>query len=428
MHYKKRFYRPMKKLLFVSLVLFVSGCVSKKPSNGNDELVCMQIVDRNGMNETISAKDRLEKYKNINFLESQPYKQVVRIFKSNAPQKSSIITTYHPNGLIYQYLEVANARACGKYRQWHPNGKLEIEATVIGGPAGISELEQKGWIFDKKSYVCDENGSVISMFNYDKGNLEGPSYFYYPQGQIKKMEPYHNNEIEGEVLEYSENGEIISKTYFKEGKKDGIAEGYFEKDKYSYTEQYAQDHLIEGKYFDRDGKLLSQIKNGEGLKTIFLDEDGKLISEYTKGILEGKISYYKNSILQSFYHLKEGKKHGEEIEYYSNGSTPKISIQWADDSIHGTVKTWYSDGNLESQKEMYDNKKNGTSTAWYKSGRIMLIEEYEQDHLIKGAYYKNNENIPISTILNGRGTATLYDEKGNFIKSIKYQNGYPEIE
>ena len=57
-----------------------------------------------------------------------------------------------------------------------------------------------------------------------------------------------------------------------------------------------------------------------------------------------------------------------------------------------------------------------------------LIEEYENDLLMKAAYYKKDENIPISTILTGNGIATLYDEDGHFLKTVKYNKGNPDIE
>ena len=54
------------------------------------------------------------------------------------------------------------------------------------------------------------------------------------------------------------------------------------------------------------------------------------------------------------------------------------------------------------------------------------FEEYENDILLKGSYYKRNEKIPVSTIIHGNGEATIYDKDGNFLKKIKYIKGNPE--
>jgi hypothetical protein len=53
----------------------------------------------------------------------------------------------------------------------------------------------------------------------------------------------------------------------------------------------------------------------------------------------------------------------------------------------------------------------------------MLVEEYEDGNLMKGAYYKKNQAEPISTIRNGNGVAHLYDEEGIFSKKVIYAKG-----
>jgi hypothetical protein len=55
----------------------------------------------------------------------------------------------------------------------------------------------------------------------------------------------------------------------------------------------------------------------------------------------------------------------------------------------------------------------------------MLIEEYDNDQLVKGIYIKKGEKSPVSVIENGEGIATLYDSDGYFLKKIKYYKGIP---
>jgi antitoxin component YwqK of YwqJK toxin-antitoxin module len=395
-----------------------------------DNLVCIQIVDRNGLNETISSKDRLEKFQTTDFLSSQPYQHVVRIYENSSEKKFSKITSYHSNGLISQYLDVVNARAFGQYKQWHQNGILAIEAKVIGGPAGISPLDQQQWIFDETCKAWDEKGHLISIFTYEKGNLEGTGEYFHENGNIKKKVPYSKNEIDGMVYEYAPNNDLSAKQEFKKGKRDGISEGYWGKNKNSYVETFENDLLIEGKYFDVNGKLIEEIHKGNGIKAVFNDTSVEKLIEYQFGKPEGKVQVFENNSLYKVFYIKNDQKNGEETEFFlsTDSKTPKISINWVEDKVQGTVKTWYLNGQLQTQKEMYQNKKNGLATAWYKNGSIMFIEEYENDLLVKGSYYKKDEKIPISTILNGNGTANLFDEDGNFLKSIKYIKSIPEVE
>lgn len=53
----------MKKLL---LLLILSACASRAPQSTED-LVSIQLLDRNGFSETISANDRLTTYEKMNF-------------------------------------------------------------------------------------------------------------------------------------------------------------------------------------------------------------------------------------------------------------------------------------------------------------------------------------------------------------------------
>src|SRR5690349_20519709 len=133
------------RYLFILAILY--SCIST--SSVQDGLVSVQIIDRNGFSETISSKDRLESFEKTDFLANQPYQKVLRVFKQGKEGGgTSKISSYHDNGQIWQYLEVENGRAHGAFREWHPNGHLRLEATVIGGTADITEAAQMTWLFD----------------------------------------------------------------------------------------------------------------------------------------------------------------------------------------------------------------------------------------------------------------------------------------
>ena len=50
-------------------------CKIARKNSKESKLVSLQIIDRNGFQETVSAKERLELYEKTNFLESQPYEK-----------------------------------------------------------------------------------------------------------------------------------------------------------------------------------------------------------------------------------------------------------------------------------------------------------------------------------------------------------------
>lgn len=429
MLYKKNY----RNLLLAYLAISLSGCAPKQPDP--KKITSINIIDRNGMSETISSKDRLDSYQNVDFLQSQPYQKVLRIF-GRGPDGSlrSCITSYHPNGQPRQYLEAVNGRACGTYREWHANGQLKLESNVIGGIADINTAAEESWLFEGVSKAWDEEGHLIVEIPYAKGHLEGVANYYHPSGKILKTVPYLRNQLHGVVKVYHENAALLQSAEYCEGVKEGLSKRYWPDKKLASEETFKKGMLLEGAYFDAAGGELSKIYEGNGWRAVFSTEGGYQLQEYRNGLQEGCVKNFdKKERLVRSYFLKNGVKHGEELVYAvgecskSNDqnvpSRPLLSMHWQDGSIQGLVKTWYPDGKLESQREMSLNRKNGMFTAWYKSGSIMLLEEYHQDTLVSGEYFRKGDRFPVSKVVNGKGMATLFDAEGNFLRKVNYRNG-----
>ena len=144
------------------------------------KLVSINILDRNGMSEIINNPERLEQYSLVDFTQPQPYQKIMRIYsrdcQGNIP---AIITSYHPNGTVRQYLEVINTRAFGLYKEWFPNGQLKVEGKIIEGTADIAEGCEKSWIFDGCAHAWNDCGALEAEIYYDKGNLNGIATYYH---------------------------------------------------------------------------------------------------------------------------------------------------------------------------------------------------------------------------------------------------------
>jgi antitoxin component YwqK of YwqJK toxin-antitoxin module len=412
----------MKKWIFLLLLASCHHATQEVP------LTMIQIQDRNGITETVSNTDRLSAYQTVDFLSSQPYKKVLRVYKNNGKTHSKI-TTYHPNGTLFQYLEAEEMRAHGAYQEWFPNGQQKIEAHVIGGTADVATGSQRDWIFEGVSQVWDEQGNLVAQIPYLKGDLEGISTYYYPDGQVEKEVPFHKNQIEGDLFEYFPDGTLKTKTHYKNNLKGGESLAYFDNGQQAAQETFSEGLLLHGTYYNPQGEQISQIGNGGGYQAQF-EGAALTLTEYRMGKPDGYVKKFTpTGQLHRQYRIKNGKKHGEEIEYYTDepGSKPqpKLSVEWNENAIHGTVKTWYSNGQLQSQRDFSKNQKSGPSLAWYKNGSLMLLEEYEEDKLLSGQYYKINRQEPVSTVINGNGLVTLFDEAGLSLRKIPYHKGKP---
>jgi antitoxin component YwqK of YwqJK toxin-antitoxin module len=422
----------MKKFVLIMGLMLLCGCASRTSDNSGT-IVSMQIIDRNGFTETISNKDRLSQYKSVDFSTPQPYQKVLRVFGRNpSGQNSSKITSYHENGHVWQYLEVVDGRAHGIYREWFPNGRLNIEANLIEGVADIHDLAQATWVFEGACKVWDEQANLTAEFTYEKGLLHNTARYFFPSGKLQKLIPYEQGETHGKVQVFDENENLIEEIPFVHGEKDGPATAFWSPGHFLSQELFEQGRLVSAFYHDSDGNCVAEIKAGTGKQAQFMDGQLHSLITFSRGIPEGEVQIFcPNGTLKCTYIVKEGKKQGEEWEYYPSekeaGPLPKICLHWNEDQIQGQVKTWYPSGQIESQREINGNKKQGTSFAWYKNGDVMLVEEYENDLLLKGTYYKKGDKKAVSRIDAGKGIASLYSSDGIFLKKVTYEKGKPEF-
>jgi antitoxin component YwqK of YwqJK toxin-antitoxin module len=219
---------------------------------------------------------------------------------------------------------------------------------------------------------------------------------------------------------------------------NGIKEGktlrYWSADRIAAEEDYCEGFLNTGRYYNACGECIASVDYGNGVRAVFGKDTIVELQEYKNGVIEGEVKQLdKYGRTCSLYHVKNGCNHGEEIYFYEamrlqQNLIPKLSIMWFEGKIQGVVKTWYDSGTQESQKEMSNNKKNGHCTAWYRDGSLMLIEEYEQDQLVRGEYYNKGERFPVSTVDDGKGTATLFNSDGSLLHKVEYKNRRPIVD
>lgn len=431
-------------LLLFAVALLTASCEKKTIIHETDsdlvriqqrtndrKLISLSIMDRNGLSETISAKDRIKNYENTNFLTAQPYQKVLRVFaKDKNGDALSLITSYYPTGQIRQFLECSNGRAAGRYIEWHTNGQKKLQATILGGHADLDEKSLTTWEFNDVSYCWNEEGKLIATIPYAHGLLEGPSQYYYPSGAISETIPYHKGEIDGDVLNYDESGATLESTHYVNGIKTGKSVGFWPNGKPQWDEEWQDDLLQQGRYCNQEGTLVSEVVNGQGKRTLFGETSPSETQSYNRGRQEGEVLLYneKGTITRRLF-VKDGEKHGLETYYWAfNPTQPKLTIQWEKGQMHGNVKTWYENGTPESSREMSHNLKQGHLTAWYQDGMLMLIEEYEKDRLVRGDYLPPGSNKPISQVINGKGVATFYEADGTFRTRITYTDGKPVLD
>ena len=447
------------------------------------ELISVNLVDYNGLKQTIKSKERLHFFSKRDFLKSQPYEKIMRVFKKDKEGKAlAVMTGYYLNGNIRQRLEILNSRAKGYYQEWHANGALKLKAYVIDGIADLDDNAAGSWRFEGICSAWNEQGNLLATILYENGEQHGESLYYHPSGELKKKALFEHGKQHGVAEIYAISGEVIEVKNYNQGVLDGVSEvyslvvdegavggGIANKETANKKEQgnnskkflvnkelFDKGLLVEGQYYNLEKELVSSIKEKNGLKTLYHEDKSFSIIEVINGQLEGQVTHHdKEGNITSSYLVKGKKKNGDEVVYYSDYSDflkreegneqdeskekqkeqekklqkqqAKLLIPWVDGVIQGEVKTWYSNGQLESQKEISENAKNGYSTVWYEDGSLMMIEEYSQDQLVSGKYLKKDSNIAFSQVVDGKGICAVFDGSGKLVRKIKYEDGRPVL-
>jgi len=92
-------------------------------------------------------------------------------------------------------------------------------------------------------------------------------------------------------------------------------------------------------------------------------------------------SYYENGNLESEGNFKDGKLNGLSKLYYENGNL-KSEANFKDDKLEGLSKEYYENGNISTEANFKDDKLEGLLKLYYENG--YLIAQY---------YYKDGKKI-----------------------------------
>ncbi|MGF6906865.1 toxin-antitoxin system YwqK family antitoxin [Fusobacterium sp. PH5-44] len=205
------------------------------------------------------------------------------------------VTSEYIDGSLWYELSYKNGHLHGKYRLYYENSNIEMEGN-------FKDDNQHGvWKYYHKT------GKLHKCEKFIEGIRSGAVLEYYPEGTIQKSTKYKNDDTIGKEItyfpngkiqevikhigksinriQYSENGDILSKVtvkdgvyhghyiqyhinqqikvkgYFKEGNKIGVWYYYYSNGKIRFIEKYnykkGSCKIIE---YDKDGKIIDNLQ------------------------------------------------------------------------------------------------------------------------------------------------------------------------
>jgi antitoxin component YwqK of YwqJK toxin-antitoxin module len=185
-----------------------------------------------------------------------------------------------------------NGREIARQKFIKNGDEFEIKETVGQIPDGIvKEVDEFGSVIanyknnklegELKEY--DGAGALISVATYKNSKLESIYKKYYATGQLENEANYKNGKLDGISKWYDFDGKLTAVENYKAGKLEGLRRDYYENGKSEFEVNFKEDKAEGvGKYYYRDGSVHVEedVKNGVILEGKEYDRNGKIIKVY----------------------------------------------------------------------------------------------------------------------------------------------------
>lgn len=303
------------------------------------------------------------------------------------------------NGQVVKYWDNGKKMHIGYFKNdiidstmtsWYDNGKVREEGTYkLGEKIGLWKyFDLDGKPTHEEKHV-DGQIYLISYWNHKHektiNNGNGKKIEYYSTYETSNIKPrlkeeasYENGLVHGPYVEYSPQSKVIAKGNFKNGKKDGDWEYFFNDGilfkKVSYLEN--EFHGDFEQYLITDTSYIKSVtgKYDHGKKT------GEWEWKFSNGTTDMKGSF-ENDLQEGYWYFgyndgtknyegnfSKGMQEGEWTYYYPDGEL------WRKGTYHlnkkdGEWNTWFEKGEQLSQGNYKEDQPDGVWTSWYENSQ-----------------------------------------------------------
>ena len=89
-----------------------------------------------------------------------------------------------------------------------------------------------------------ENGNIMQIVNYKNNSLYGLRKNYHESGPLKSQYSYIDGKIEGERVEYYDNAKLSESGFYENGERNGLWNEYFRDGKLKGEGKYLNDKKV----------------------------------------------------------------------------------------------------------------------------------------------------------------------------------------
>lgn len=223
-------------------------------------------------------------------------------------------------GAAFLIVHLVSAIACAEedaLREYYPNKQLRsIEPLVNGKRHGIG-------------LYYHENGTKYSEIPWKNGGKHGQFKLYRADGTLEQELSYKDGLIHGLLRWYSKEGKLTQEQYYKNDKMDGLGK-YFHPNGTPKQELFFKNGIQQGpaKWFRDSGELYAEATYANGKlhgSSNYYHKDGSLSSHeiYVDGVAQGisETYYHGSGVVSSRKRYENGKVIGKQ-EYFSRDGSP----------------------------------------------------------------------------------------------------------
>ena len=254
-----------------------------------------------------------------------------------------------------KYYHDQTGRRCWQDSHYYPNGKMQS----VESYAALRAEELKGFSSDViPEHTIDSEGYGWQVV------IVGVSKTYFQNGKLNTLSTYgftknalaaYDIGLNGPYESYNEEGVLVSKGQYVDGRKDGEWRIYFFDGKLSHVQTYKDDFGI--------GTWVSYNYNTGKIETTEVFNDEKYywpVPHTTRYNEQGKVVYEKELLL-------DGR--GFEKSYFDNGTPNDITIYYHGPSEISEYYAYFETGKLK-RKTYYRAKNDTLSAEYFEDGSI----------------------------------------------------------
>ena len=337
-----------------------------------EKIICITTpTDRTYYQATAVAKEFLDRERNVvNVTGTLPDGKIEEYTVSSVTHKT------FSNGQLHGELEIIDLETAGvtlkeKYNRGalvkvSPNQNVRIvtekDESDNDSSAAIPVISGTILKSNKGTHSFYLNGEEVAEETVSSSGTTIELLGNIPDGEVKELDEnnkikaiayYKNNKLNGPLVRYDEDGEVLSREEYVAGILQGPAE-YF---------SYLKDNLFSTK------------------------------CTYTNALLEGERTVVqKDGTIRETSHYQQGKRQGERTCFFNNG-VPELKENYEKGKLEGERTLFFPSGKIWFKEHFVNDFLEGERLGYYPWGQLYLEESYAKGvlHGVRKVYGQNGD-------------------------------------